>query len=106
LKSDESCISNPKSEISNRTLATSGPIYDCPISGFEMQDSSEFQNFLKTCPRIFQLFRLDASYTAAICDLERLKGVDTAAVWEKSDTFIEQFEGPSMSGRHVGRCRR
>jgi fido (protein-threonine AMPylation protein) len=26
-------------------------------------------------------------------DLERLKGVDTAAVWEKSDTFIEEFEG-------------
>ena len=26
-------------------------------------------------------------------DLERLKGVDTAGVWDKSDTFIEQFEG-------------
>jgi hypothetical protein len=26
-------------------------------------------------------------------DLERVKGVDAAAVWEKSDSFIEQFEG-------------
>jgi hypothetical protein len=26
-------------------------------------------------------------------DLERLKGVDTAVVWEKSDPLIEQFEG-------------
>jgi hypothetical protein len=26
-------------------------------------------------------------------DLERLKGIDTASVWEKSDPFIEQFEG-------------
>jgi Fic family protein len=26
-------------------------------------------------------------------DLERLKGIDTTAVWEKSDQFIEQFEG-------------
>jgi len=26
-------------------------------------------------------------------DLEQLKGVDTAVVWEKSDKFIEQFEG-------------
>ena len=26
-------------------------------------------------------------------DLEKLRGADTAAVWEKSDSFIEQFEG-------------
>jgi len=26
-------------------------------------------------------------------DLERLKGIDTTSVWEKSDKFIEQFEG-------------
>src|SRR5207237_7381956 len=26
-------------------------------------------------------------------DLERLRGIDVAAVWEKSDKFIEQFEG-------------
>lgn len=26
-------------------------------------------------------------------DLERLKGADTTPVWEKSDKFIEQFEG-------------
>jgi len=26
-------------------------------------------------------------------DLERLKGVDTSATWEKSDAFIEQLEG-------------
>jgi len=26
-------------------------------------------------------------------DLERFKGIDTTAVWEKSDEFIEQFEG-------------
>jgi len=26
-------------------------------------------------------------------DLERFKGIDTTAVWEKSDKFIEQFEG-------------
>jgi Fic family protein len=26
-------------------------------------------------------------------DLEKLKGVDTTAAWEKSDAFIEQFEG-------------
>src|SRR5260370_32040178 len=26
-------------------------------------------------------------------DLERLKGIDTTAVWEKSDKFIEEFEG-------------
>jgi Fic family protein len=26
-------------------------------------------------------------------DLERLKGVDTTSVWEKSDALIEQFEG-------------
>jgi len=26
-------------------------------------------------------------------DLERLKGVDTSAAWDKSDRFIEQFEG-------------
>src|SRR5689334_1241376 len=26
-------------------------------------------------------------------DLERLKGADTTTVWEKADTFIEQFEG-------------
>jgi Fic family protein len=26
-------------------------------------------------------------------DLERLKGINTTAVWEKSDKFIEQFEG-------------
>ena len=26
-------------------------------------------------------------------DLERLKGVDTTAVWKKADTFIEEFEG-------------
>ena len=26
-------------------------------------------------------------------DLERLKGIDTSVVWEKSDKYIEQFEG-------------
>jgi Fic family protein len=26
-------------------------------------------------------------------DLERLKGIDTTAAWNKSDAFIEQFEG-------------
>jgi fido (protein-threonine AMPylation protein) len=26
-------------------------------------------------------------------DLERLKGIDATAAWEKSDSFIEQFEG-------------
>ena len=26
-------------------------------------------------------------------DLEKLKGIDTAPAWEKSDTLIEQFEG-------------
>ena len=26
-------------------------------------------------------------------DLERLKGADTTSVWDKSDSFIEQFEG-------------
>ena len=26
-------------------------------------------------------------------DLERLKGIDTSAAWEKSDKYIEQFEG-------------
>jgi Fic family protein len=26
-------------------------------------------------------------------DLERLKGIDTTPVWDKSDSFIEQFEG-------------
>ena len=34
-------------------------------------------------------------------DLERLKGVDTSAIWEKSDAFIEQFEG----GANVRRAR-
>src|SRR6266571_4458234 len=28
-------------------------------------------------------------------DLERLKGLDTAPVWEKSDKYIEQLEGAS-----------
>src|SRR5207253_2887879 len=30
---------------------------------------------------------------AQFAGLESLKGIQTAAVWEKSDTFIEQFEG-------------
>ena len=34
-------------------------------------------------------------------DLDRLKGIDTAPAWEKSDGFIEQFEG----GVHVRRAR-
>jgi hypothetical protein len=33
-------------------------------------------------------------------DLERMKGVDTAPVWEKSDSAIEQFEG-AVSVRQV-----
>ena len=34
-------------------------------------------------------------------DLERLKGRDTSAVWNKSDTFIEQFE----AGKNVRQAR-
>jgi len=34
-------------------------------------------------------------------DLERLKHVDTAAVWQKSDSILEQFEG----GTNVQRAR-
>jgi Fic family protein len=34
-------------------------------------------------------------------DLERLKGIDTSAAWDKSDGFIEQFEGAI----HVRRVR-
>ena len=34
-------------------------------------------------------------------DLERLKRVDTGTIWEKSDAFIEQFEG----GANVRRAR-
>ncbi len=30
---------------------------------------------------------------AQFADLERLKGIDTTTVWEKSDTFLEEFEG-------------
>ena len=33
-------------------------------------------------------------------DLERLKGIDTTSVWEKSDKFIEQFEG-AIDGRRA-----
>ena len=32
-------------------------------------------------------------------DLERLKGIDTTSVWEKSDKFIEQFEGATDARR-------
>src|SRR5207248_2903372 len=41
LKLDESCISNPKSEISNRRVR-----FKISDFGFEMQDSSNFQIFL------------------------------------------------------------
>jgi hypothetical protein len=34
-------------------------------------------------------------------DLERLKHVDTASIWEKSDSIIEQFEG----GKNVRQAR-
>src|SRR5205814_1349602 len=34
-------------------------------------------------------------------DLEKLKGVDTAPAWEKSDPFIEQLEG----GSHARQAR-
>jgi Fic family protein len=33
-------------------------------------------------------------------DLDRLKGVDTTSVWEKSDSLIEQFEG-AVNGRQA-----
>jgi hypothetical protein len=44
VKSDESCISNPKSQISNWTVmdAVQSQISDF---GFEMQDSSDFKFF-------------------------------------------------------------
>src|SRR5579884_3300827 len=32
-------------------------------------------------------------------DLERMKGVDTSSVWEKSDRMIEQFEGAINAGQ-------
>ena len=38
LKLDESCISNPKSEIANRTVQ-----FAISDFGFEMQDSSNFE---------------------------------------------------------------
>jgi hypothetical protein len=48
----------------------------------------------KTWPRIFQSIPIRCFRTRLqFADLARLKGVDTAAVWEKSDTFIEEFEG-------------
>src|SRR5216117_1132842 len=34
-------------------------------------------------------------------DLERLKGMDVAVVWEKSDAFIEQFE----EGKNIRQTR-
>ena len=50
-KSDESCISNPKSEVADWTPTAVQPV-QCDISdfGFEMQDSSDFEthNFSPT----------------------------------------------------------
>jgi hypothetical protein len=46
LKSDESCISNPKSQLSNRTahLRVVQPVqFQICDFGFEMQDSSDFK---------------------------------------------------------------
>src|SRR5579862_8992148 len=43
LKSDEPCISNPKAEISNRTLSFAKSDLRLFIFGFEMQDSSDFR---------------------------------------------------------------
>jgi hypothetical protein len=45
LKSDKSCISNPKSEISDRTCCANVGRVQLEISdfGFEMQDSSDFK---------------------------------------------------------------
>jgi hypothetical protein len=43
LKLDESCISNPKSEISNWTEGHAEAVqFDISDFGFEMQDSSNF----------------------------------------------------------------
>jgi len=67
---------NPKSE-SRIGPRTAEPIYDCPISDLRCR-IRRFQNFLKTCPRIFQFIPTRCFVHAAICDLERLKGVDTA----------------------------
>ena len=43
LKLDESCISNPKSEIANRTVSDAESNLIFRISDFEMQDSSNFK---------------------------------------------------------------
>ena len=58
LKLDESCISNPKLEISNWTAWREQPVqFEISNFGFEMQDSSNFKSpSLHYYPRVCSIF--------------------------------------------------